>query len=96
MKVLLHPEAETELYDTIVYYENCESGLGIDFHLEFLSTIEKIKAFPLAWPIASLPIRRCLFNRFPYGILYSVNSEEVFILAVMNLHKDPDYWKKRI
>lgn len=96
MKVLLHPEAEKELRTAILYYDSCESGLGIDFHLETLSAIEKVNSFPLAWPIVSSPIRRCLLNRFPYGILYSVEEKEIFIVALMNLHRDPDYWKERI
>jgi hypothetical protein len=41
-------------------------------------------------------VRRCLVNRFPYGVLYSIESTEIFILAVMHLRRDPDYWKKRL
>jgi toxin ParE1/3/4 len=40
-------------------------------------------------------VRRCLLNRFPYGIIYSPESDVIFILAIMNLHRHPDYWKNR-
>ncbi|HRU71636.1 MAG TPA: type II toxin-antitoxin system RelE/ParE family toxin, partial [Kiritimatiellia bacterium] len=40
-------------------------------------------------------IHRCLVHRFPYGVLYSIESDGIFVLAVMNLHRDPDYWKRR-
>jgi len=39
--------------------------------------------------------RRSLVNRFPFGILYSVQNDQIYILAVMHLHKEPGYWKKR-
>jgi len=32
---------------------------------------------------------------FPYGILYIEEPEEIFILAIMHLHRYPDYWKER-
>ena len=36
-------------------------------------------------------IRRSLVARFPYGILYSEVNNKIYILAVMNLHRQPDY-----
>lgn len=31
-----------------------------------------------------------------YGILYTEEPEGIFILAVMHLHRNPDYWKHRL
>ncbi len=36
-----------------------------------------------------------MLNIFPYGVLYSIEADQIYILAVMNLNKDPDYWKYR-
>ncbi|HAK44654.1 MAG TPA: hypothetical protein DCO79_01865 [Spirochaeta sp.] len=33
---------------------------------------------------------------FPYGIIYSYSTEEIIIIAVMHLHRKPDYWKSRL
>lgn len=49
----------------------------------------------MAWHILEGEIRRCLTNRFPFGILYSVEADRVLILAVMHLHRDPGYWRER-
>ena len=46
MKWAFHPEAETEFYETIDYYEECESGLGEDFSIEVQLTIQNILATP--------------------------------------------------
>lgn len=40
-------------------------------------------------------MRRALVSRFPYGIIYSEGKGELFIVAVMHLHRDPDYLKDR-
>ncbi|MCK9995233.1 MAG: type II toxin-antitoxin system RelE/ParE family toxin [Candidatus Krumholzibacteria bacterium] len=96
MKFEFHPDAKIELFHAIDYYETCEPLLGYDFALEVRSTIQNICDFPDAWPILGESIRRCLTRRFPYGVLYSIESDKVLILAVMPLHRDPDYWKNRL
>lgn len=95
MKYGFHPEAEAELLAAIDYYEGCEPGLGYDFALEVHSTIENILSFPTAWAALEDDIRRCQIRRFPYGIIYSLDGDFVFILAVMHLHRAPEYWKDR-
>lgn len=90
-----HPDAEAEFLNAIGYYEGCESGLGQDFALEIYSTIQNILSCPKAWPLLDDEIRRCMSNRFPYGILYSVEADRIYILAVMHLHRQPNYWKQR-
>jgi hypothetical protein len=96
MRCVFHPDAETEFFAAIAYYEDREPGLGYDFAIEVHSTIDTILSFPQAWPIIEDGIRRCLVRRFPYGIIYAIDEEIVFILAVMHLHRDPGYWKERL
>lgn len=96
MKYSFHPEAEAEFVQAIDYYEECEAGLGYDFAVEVYSAIERIMAHPKAWPILEEDMRRSLVRRFPFGIIYAALDEELFIVAVMHLHRDPDYWKQRI
>ena len=95
MTFSFHPEADIELFNSISQYEDCEKGLGYDFSIEVYTSIQNILEYPEAWPILDGEIRRCQTNRFPYGILYSIEQNEIFILAVMNLHRKPDYWRHR-
>jgi len=95
MNFLFHPDAEAELLNAVDYYEDCQPGLGHDFALEVSLSIERILLYPEAWPEVDKDIRRTLLKRFPYGLLYSVIKEKVVILAIMNLHREPGYWKKR-
>jgi hypothetical protein len=41
-------------------------------------------------------IRRALVHRFPYGVLYAEEENRIWIVAVMNLHRQPDYWRERL
>ncbi len=91
-----HPEAESEFLEAVNYYEECRTGLGHEFAVEIYAAIERIVAYPLAWPILEGQIRRLQTNRFPYGVLYTQDADTLYILAVMHLHRQPGYWKGRV
>ena len=95
MNFAFHPEAETEFLEAVNYYEDRERGLGYDFAIEVLATIQNIAACPTAWPAIEEGARRCLVHRFPFGVIYSTEQEEILVLAVMHLRRHPDYWKER-
>ncbi len=90
-----HPQAEIEFLEAIDYYEDRKEGLGHEFAVEVYPTVARILEPPRAWPILEGDIRRCQTGRFPYGVVYSEDEGGVFILAIMHLHRDPDYWKPR-
>jgi len=96
MTCTLHPEADRELREAIAYYEMREAGLGTEFAVEVCAALGRIADHPNAWPVLEGDLRRCLRNRFPYGLIYSIEPDSIFILAVMHLHRDPDYWRQRL
>ena len=96
MNFQFHPEADEEFIEAVAYYEECEPGLGLDFSRGVHASIQNAVSYPLMWPEIDEEVRRCLVHRFPYGVLYSIEPDYIFILAVMHLHRDPDYWKHRL
>jgi hypothetical protein len=96
MKFCFHPKAEEEFDKAVEYYEECQVGLGLEFAEEVYLTIARAIQYPDAWSTMSKNTRRCLVNRFPYGIIYQVKSDMLRIIAVANLHRRPGYWKDRV
>jgi len=96
MRVSFLAPAETELDEAIAFYEHQQEGLGDEFLVEVLLTLERIKGFPSAWPQISQRIRRCRTRRFPYGVLYRHVGEEIVVVAIAHLHRKPGYWADRI
>ena len=90
-----HKDAEIEFNISIDYYEKCQANLGLEFANEVYQTIQRILDFPNAWQSLDKNIRRCLTNRFPFGIIYYKRDNEIIILAVMQLNREPNYWKNR-
>jgi hypothetical protein len=91
-----HPRAEQELDKAVRYYEECCAGLGLEFAEEVYAAIARIIAYPKAWTRMSKQTRRCLVNRFPFGIVFQVKNSELRIIAVANLNRKPGYWKRRV
>ena len=96
MTFSFHPEADEEFIDAVAYYEDCEIGLGLDLSREVYAAIQNAVDYPTMWPDIDEDIHRCLVHRFPYGVLYSIEPDGIFILAIMHLHREPDYWKRRL
>ena len=85
--------ALNELRLAVFYYENQEAGLGAALLDEVEKAVGRILAAPEAWKRLSPRTRRCLIHRFPYGLLYQIRSEEILIVSVMNLRRNPESWK---
>jgi hypothetical protein len=96
MRVYFHPDAEAEFDKAIEYYEQLQPGLGIEFAEEIYATTTRIIQYPDAWSALSKNSRRCLVNRFPYGVVYQIKSRSLRIIAVAHLHRQPGYWKERL
>ncbi len=96
MKFYFHPQANIELDEVVRYYENCQIGLGLEFAGEVYAAIQRIIEYPDAWSVLSEKSRRCLVNRFPYGVIFQMKSGALRIVAVANLHRKPGYWMNRI
>jgi hypothetical protein len=95
MRFCFHAAAEWEFDEAVTYYETRQAGLGLEFAEEVHAAIARIIQYPDAWSLMSPNTRRCLVNRFPYGVIYRVKSGVVFVVAVANIHRRPAYWKNR-
>ena len=96
MEIRFLDVAQQELDETVDYYNSESQGLGDQFLLEVLSSLERIKQFPEAWHPFTKNSCRCQTRRFPYGIVYQILESEILIVALANLHRKPGYWMDRI
>jgi toxin ParE1/3/4 len=94
-RISFHRLAEHELYDAALYYERESPGLGDRFLDEIERHIDAIAKNPDSGKKVRGQVRRRILRKFPYGILYSVTSTGIRILAIMNLKRRPAYWVGR-
>lgn len=96
MNVVYLPEAQQELQAVANYYETRQSGLGEAFLLAVERAEKMIKNTPYAWARLRGDIRRISLQRFPYGLIYSVQDDRIIILAVNHHRRHPDAWQSRL
>ena len=96
MNVRVLEVAQQELDEAISYYNGQVAGLGDAFLLEVVAAIERIRRFPEGWHPLSEHVRRCRLRRFPYGLIYQPDKNEIIIVAVAHSHRRPSYWRDRL
>jgi hypothetical protein len=94
--VFFHQAAKEELLSTRDYYDDLNFGLGKLFIIEIEKTINIIKRNPLAFPIIKRNIHKAVIMKFPYSILYIIEKDNIYLLAIMHQKRKPLYWKNRI
>jgi plasmid stabilization system protein ParE len=94
--VEFHPDAQTEFVSAARFYENQTTGLGLDFMATVQRTYERLLEFPASGAPFGRRLRRALVPKFPYGLLYRVEPDRIYVLAVMHLHRQPGYWRSRL
>ena len=89
MTYRLTSSANWELEEAVNYYEEAQRGLGAKFLDETEATIKRILAMPEAWKPLSRRTRRCLLHRFSFAIIYQIRGEEILIVSLMDLRRNP-------
>lgn len=96
MKVRFLKPAQTEVDDAVAWYETQSYGLGTQFLDDFDRAVRRVVAYPFANLEIGDDLRRCLLSRFPYGIIYGIDSETIIVVALAHLHREPRYWIDRL
>ena len=87
--VYLRPEAEEEIGEAAVWYEERGLGLGVAFLDEVPRIIGHLRATPERYPIVEEPIRKAVLRRFPYLLLFSATDDEVVVISCFHTKRDP-------
>jgi plasmid stabilization system protein ParE len=96
MRWEIHPEALLEYQEAVLYYEVRDASPAYRFVDAVEDAIRRIVESPLSWRVIDDDVRRCLTRRFPYAVLYTVDGDNILILAIMHGHREPGYWRGRV
>jgi plasmid stabilization system protein ParE len=94
-RVEYHPAAERDLEAAIEYYAERVHRLGTAFHDE-IRRIERLAIqHPQAGSHLGRDVRRLLLDRFPYAMIYAVERDRLYVLAIAHVRRRPDFWSDR-
>ena len=94
-RIVVQPQSDLDIQAAAVWYEDQQSGLGTRFLDELNLVFQRIAESPQQFPRLEDDVHRALLRRFPYGVYFLAESEEVKVFAVLHLHRQPDMWKSR-
>ncbi len=96
MKIRFLTPAQWEVNDAVQWYNEQRPGLGTEFLDQLDMAIRRVAAFPESFTEIEGGLRRCVFSRFPYGLIYGIDKDTIVIVAVAHLHREPRYWADRL
>jgi plasmid stabilization system protein ParE len=90
------PPAEEEMTEAAIFYEDQSRGLGVEFLDDVQRTIDRLRDNPMLGQVVVDDLRRGLLARFPFSLLYVIESDSLLIVAVSHQRRRPEYWRDRI
>jgi hypothetical protein len=88
--------AEIEAEKARLHYERKQEGVDQRFLDDLERTLDRVEAAPQRFPKVWLHYRRCLFDHFPYGVIYEDLDDCTHVVAIADLRRHPDHWKSRV
>jgi len=93
--VIFRPAAAREVLEAERWFEEHQPDLGRRFRASVDQTVERVREFPLAFPVVHGQKRRALVPRFPYAIYFALINDTVVVAGVVHGHRDPEVWRSR-
>ncbi|HVQ36418.1 MAG TPA: type II toxin-antitoxin system RelE/ParE family toxin [Pyrinomonadaceae bacterium] len=88
--------AEEEMTEASVFYEAASRGLGQDFLDDVQQAIDRVCEYPQAGEVIASDLRRVLLHRFPFSIIYSVETNLILVISIAHHARRPGYWQSRV
>jgi len=90
------PPAKAEMTEASQFYEAASTGLGSNFLDDVRRVIERLREHPYLGQTVAPNLRKTLLHRFPFSLIYSVDADQILIIAVAHYGRRPDYWQDRV
>jgi len=92
----LHDEGSAELIEAASYLERERYGYGDRLIAAFESAREFVVSHPRSGRPERFGVRVWPVKGFSYSIVYVLEGDEVFIIAVAHHRRRPGYWRSRL
>ena len=96
MKIEILPSAMEDLDRGRRFYERKEAGLGEYFLRRLFEDIDSLGVSAGVHLIHFDEYHRLLSKRFPYAVYYTMAGRTVYVYAVMDCRRNPEWIERRL
>ncbi len=96
MSLVWNDGARLDLVEATSYYGQIDDELGGRFGAAVESATLRIGSNPHMHRRFKSEMRKVRVERFPYALVYRIEENGLHLVAVMHLHRRPDYWSGRV
>ena len=97
-ELMIHRQAEIDLEEILIFYNNIKDNLGFEVYEEVYDYIQEIKSRPFSFRKEREQIRVCFTKRFHFAIYFVVVEDlfKIWIIGVINQKDNPNKLERRI
>ena len=96
MSLFWNDAARLELFEATSYYGQIDDELSGRFGAAVEAATLRICSNPHMHRRFKGEMRKVRVERFPYALVYRIEESGLHLVAVMHLHRRPDYWSERV
>ena len=89
-QLIIKEEAQSDITDAYLWYENRNSGLGERFLKELDFSFEQILRHPEGYQKQYRSFRQCVLSVFPYVIIYEIEVATIVVYSVFHTSRNPN------
>ncbi len=94
--ILFHPEAQAEYDSALAWYRARSAQTAARFEAEVERVLGQIGANPDLFPNYDDEHRFAVLRRYPYTVVYRVEGEHVYVVALAHSGRAAGYWRGRV
>lgn len=87
-RVIIRPNAETDLREAWSWYESQRPGLGDELLIEIRAAIRHLETDPERRPFYYRDFHRLLTRRFHYKLFYRIEGDRVIVFRILHAKRE--------
>ncbi len=94
-EIIFHPEARDEYERALAWYQARSPRAASRFEAEVQRLLDLVQLNPESFPAYDDEHRFVVLRRFAYTLIYRVQPDRIFVVAVAQAGQRPGYWQGR-
>lgn len=95
-KFIISDAAQLDYEEIIYWYSDSSSLIAERFRQNLKKSVKYIVSMPFASQMIAPDVRQHIIHKFPYKVIYTVENNEIVVVAIVHQKRSPIVWENRI